>query len=349
MSYLTEQSREVIWTSTKINSIGSNLNENARGIFEDLTSGKIIELYDKWVVNYTEERGLLPPRFLSKVFDERSDAEAFYNRFKDGNYVYFRFQAEPLTDEKIEKTRKLLDSGDWSEVWSENTEFGELVDTRLAKEVLVLSGIVDPDKSSSTTKVVLDYIGSKRRAELKKKFPLNWQYVIEFEYCMHLFSEDSPAYIAAAARYCEFVTNEPKVVGYLIRDLEILRRGAELAFSSDILRKDKSKLGTQEASSARLKGRLETLIISMNDKLKSEIEEKSKKRWTEATLSKFAAAELVRKDDPHWRVGGAGSVGNYIVSIRAGEAGEGLQLALRDINKNLISYLKQTVVKNSGR
>ncbi len=311
MDHLKAPRREVTWTALDIGqgkSSWSNLLSPKLSSSEDTP-----DLNDQWYVIYTEKRGLLQPKFFQKLFQNQEEAEEFYSKFKDGNYVYDHLRPQPPSESLVQSCREMLDSGNWSKFWSQNTLFGEPVVTHLAGGVLAHADITEDNESGSTAQSVLDYVGIDRVDELKRKFPKSWRYVVEMEYAALLFSQDSLVYIAAAARYCQFFSKEPLVAGYLIRDLELLSHGAELVFSSNALRTTQSAKKTRNVISENMKGRWETIIESMDKIIKSEIQKKSKKKWTELTLARAAAAERVSADDKHWRAGGKGSVANYLV------------------------------------
>jgi hypothetical protein len=348
LSIWTEQRRDIIITSTDMFTLDSKFSEDSRKFLSETMGLDIQVLSEIWTVTFTEQHGLLPPRHRSMNFDEEEEAQLFFDHFKTGGRSYHRFEPKP-SDEDIAEQREILDSKNWSEWWGADTETGRAVNTVLPKLVLDLSGIINSNEEAATSTTVLDFLGVQRVAELKKKFPRNWRYVAEFEYAALEFSEDSPAYIAAAVRYCRYISKDLLVAGYLIRDLEILISSAESRHARDSLREAGSREGSRENISEKLRGRWRTLVTEMAKKLQSEIDANSKKRWTELSLARFAAAECVRGDEPNWRVGGAGSVKYYLTSIRAGEGGEDLKAALQDINIKIKIYLKHMVKKKLAK
>lgn len=336
--------REIMWFALDIEEIHKRPYHPTNIDPEDLDPE--INPVEIWRVHYREECGLLQPKLLIRDFETEVDAENFFTAFCDGGYVLDLPLAKIQSADDPIFFREVIDGGRWSEYWSRGCILGEPVSTATAGGVLHEVGVIDYDEdgASKVCDSVLQIMGEDRIREAKDKFPESWQHLIIMEYCGNAFSENSPAYIAAAARYCEHVTGEIMLAGYLTRDLEILCRGTEAIYWSSVERNNNRDAAKKTGDIDRMRGRWNTLIATMEEILANPVKWKLKRTAQLEDLAKMSAWHLrYKKKSAFWRVGGVSSVANYLASIGAGEGGGDLKERLLAIKKSLKLYQNQMV------
>jgi len=99
-------------------------------------------------------------------------------------------------------------------------------DGMLVWEVLKDSGLTDGYQLSPK---VRDFLGKERVNKIKSIHGENWTAAAAMEYCFINLPSSSSAYIAAQQQYCYYIAGDDFAAGYLLRDLETLVHGVELA------------------------------------------------------------------------------------------------------------------------
>lgn len=302
MTALTNETRKLIVRDVSVS-------EETRGSIgyppEEAFKGK--EQPEKvWLVRFRIQEGLLPETTIWTYQYSQKEADDMAAKHPVGSEYpgYFPF--------------KSIEFDDWVKSGFFPISAGS-DDLYLPWKVLWDAGITD--NGLHTSQKVLDSLGSERVQKLKELYEDNWSVVAEFEYCFRQLSHSSPAYLAAAARFCYYILADDFKAGYLLRDLEVLVHGVEAEATKAIEKGKKagasgSKKSKQARESRRnlLFAKIETLAERSPDILK----------FGADAVAKLALQECIEESPVMWRQG-AGQVAEYLGEIRRGEAGSELQ------------------------
>lgn len=344
MEDVTKAGRAITWKATKKSRLETESTSFPINDGAAVRQNKKTDTSKCWAVNYTARHGLLQPKFQIKRFTTKKEANAFFKQYRKRKIVVETILCEIPNGKSDGSLQKILDEGEWSKYWAQDTKTGKPVDPSSAEEVLLLADVVDGDLK--TSQKVLDFLSSSRLDELKLKFPDTWNFVAEFEYSILKFPLDSSAFVAAAARYCGFFSNDSFLFGYLIRDLELLRQGVELKYKNAIDNNRRLKKNKRKKDTEKIEGRWTTLIETMVGIINGTIKCKFRV-WKIESLAKYAGKYLTEKKDINWRAGGVKSVLRYLDAIGEGQAGKPLQSKLKELPELLKIHNNQYVMKRS--
>lgn len=260
-----------------------------------------------WVVTLRIQEGLLPEHTVWMYLRSEQEADKVKSEYPVGSeYPY----VSPFLEIDLDK---------WIAVGFFPIAGGD-EELYLPWQVLMDAGISD-ENGLHASKMVLDYLGKERIEELKKKYGENWQAVAEYEYCYKNTSNSSPAFVAAAARFCYFVLENDFKAGYLLRDLEVLVNGVESEAAKAMeMRKKAGGAGGKTSRKARderradLIDKIETVAARNPDMIRIGAE----------ALAKLAVEDCERENPTLWSQG-KGQTVDYLGEIRRGEAGESMK------------------------
>ncbi|CAM3139200.1 hypothetical protein PANO111632_05015 [Paracoccus nototheniae] len=271
---------------------------------------------EMWVAWVTVRSGLLPKSIISQTFQTERDAQ----EFKLKNFVGAEFEGtSALAPELKEYLKTNID-----------LVLGRLSDTTgvknagdsespLAFDVLEAAGVM---LGHDLTKDVLDFTGEERKKVLEGRHGDDWKVAAVFEYCWLNFPQSSPAYVAAAYQFNEYIKRDYFSAGYLWRDLENLVHGVEAsAVKAQEMRKKAGAAGSERSAMAR-DARRTALMDAM---LRVVLRNPDVVKLGEKAVTTLALSDSATKEPTLWRQG-QGQADEYIGEIRRGEAGPDLQV-----------------------
>lgn len=325
--------RQVFWTSIDLRQL-RDLPSEVRQEFDQLPASFRPESEDDWVFTYREERGQNEPIDCRRIFENESEARDFFVHFKNGREVKDEITIRKPLPTALDHIRHCINT-----VTVDKSDYFK-VTTPHELPILVLekTGIVD-ENGATTIGVELE-LGRERIEELARRFPDSWEASAHMEYVMRMYSQDSPAFVAAAVRYNLSVTRDLFLAGYLLRDLEVLCRDFDALAESKFAGDQKRTVGKRKKDSTKFDRRYQTLIARMKLMIGDPVRFDLKRETIDIQeLAKLAAEHLQDKaKSACWSGGGKGSVENYLADIKSLPKYKALKVRLLDIEKRVETF-----------
>jgi hypothetical protein len=325
--------RQVFWTSVDLRQF-KDLPSEVRQDFEKVSLSLRPESDDDWVFTFRETRGQNEPIDCRRIFEDEEEARNHFAHFRNGREVIDEVLIRKPLPTALEHIRHSINTG----AVNRSDYFKVLIPNELPNLVLEKAGIVD--ENGVTDEGVMQELGQDRIRDLVQRFPNTWECAAQMEYVMRMYSQDSPAFVAAAYKYNRLITEDLFLAGYLIRDLEVLCRDFDALADSKFVGDQKRKIGKQVRANRDLKKRYQTLIARMALMMKDPVRFEVKRDELDLlSLAKSAAEHLQDKaKSACWSGGGKGSVEQYLKDIMHYPKYNALKERLLDIEKRVKDY-----------
>ena len=277
---------------------------------EDSFEGRQVPA-EAWTVTLTLQEGLLPERNSRCHFDSEEVAEAFMAEHPIGSE--YQDNLHDLIFSSIKNLDQFIELG-YFPIKAGSSP------SNLPSDILLTAGILD-ENSKFPARKVLDHLGRDRVEQLRRTYDETWDIVACFEYCWIHLPHSSPAFIAAASKFCHWVLRDGFREGYLLRDLEIITGGVEAqAVRAIETRKKAGDSGSRKSTEAR-DSRIAAFWQALEDVADRNPDIVS---LGEKAIAKLALENAAKKNPKLWRQG-RGQVHEYLGEIRRGEAGAEMQ------------------------
>ena len=202
-----------------------------------------------WKARVITQTGLdKEERFLS-LFVDANEADSWLAMFALGTKVdeKFRFAGdirsfvESLGENAASKLSNLYLNA------NPDDSFGKYY------KALAGAGVISEETFDPSPKVI-EWLGDQHLKYLKRQFGENWEFVAEYEYTIAHYPPSSLAHLSALFFFYYFVSRDDYCCGYVAKEIEAIRGGAEpLALKSLETRKRAGKGGGKSSSERRTK------------------------------------------------------------------------------------------------
>lgn len=303
---------------------------------EDTTNATVREsAKKKWYVEFQINRGLSVFRKRG-VFRDSVTAKKIYDKYESPQNIKENDYSIIFGEEIQSRISLFLENGTWSHFLYFDVLKEEQYPSSLPEIVLKGAGILDV--FGKLTEHVILGLGWDRVHHLNKKYPKTWQYLVEMEYCQRNTNIDSPAFLAAAIRYTEYFSDELRLSGYLLRDLEVLLMDFESTFQNSQDQQYKNEVKARKKISENTIARWSSLIDAL-EKATTALP-RGRKRKIEKLASKLIEQFRANRD-VKWKgnITGQGSE-SILTKIRSGRGGPLLRDRLRKVEDHLENISK---------
>lgn len=273
-----------------------------------------VDCKEVWQGFLITRSGLLPEKYAFLIFLTEQEARDFLASHVPGTYL----ETAPLSTEVPAPYRVWVREVIDAKAGIDAVGGGDS-DSPLAYDVLLEAGVLE--SGYGVANKVVEFLGKRRVASLKRRFGENWSAAAEYEFCVFNFPQSSPAYVAAAYRYHYYITGDDFAAGYLWRDLECLVHGVETAAIASIAMRQKAgERGSAKSVAARSKRRSD-LMAAMEDIASRNPDVV---QLGEKAVADLALRQCVTSDPKGWSQG-RGQIDQYLGELRRGDAGPELQ------------------------
>jgi len=158
------------------------------------------------------------------------------------------------------------------------------------------------------------------------------------EYCQINTNIDSPAFLAAAVRYTEYFSDEARLSGYLLRDLEVLLMNLESSLQRNLAQQYENEDKSRKKISENTMARWSSLIDEL-EKATSELQRGRK--WKILPIASKIIEQFRADQDAKWQGNITGQAAESIlIKVRSGDGGPQLKDRLRKVEDHLENITK---------